>query len=57
MSHSEILLGQVEKLLSGITGGIASAIVRRRFPSAGVRRQWVERLRRAADMLEKYDAD
>lgn len=57
MSQSEILLGQVEKLLSGIAGGLASAIVRRRFPSRAVRAQWVQRLRRAADMLENYDVD
>lgn len=57
MSHSETLLAQVEKLLSGIAGGLASAIVRRRFPSGAVRAQWVQRLRRAADMLESYDVD
>lgn len=57
MSQSEIFLGQVEKLLSGIAGGLASAIVRRRFPSRAVRAQWIQRLRRAADMLESYDVD
>jgi hypothetical protein len=55
VSHSETLLAQVEKLLSGIAGGVASTIVRRRFPSRAVRTNWVQRLRRAADMLEKYD--
>lgn len=57
MSHSETFLSQVEKLLSGISGGLASAIVRRRFPSRAVRAQWVQRLRRAADMLESWDGD
>lgn len=54
MSKSEIFLGQLEKLLSGIVGGIASALVRRRFPSDVVLANWSTRLRKAADMIDGW---
>lgn len=54
MSSSETFLTQLEKLLSGIVGGVASAIVRRRFPSEATLRNWSTRLRKAADMIDGW---
>ena len=54
MNKSEVFLGQLDKLLSGIVGGIASAIVRRRFPSEVVLRNWSARLRKAADTIDGW---
>lgn len=51
---SETFLIQLEKLLSGIAGGIASAVVRRRFPSEVTLRNWSARLRKAADMIDRW---
>lgn len=54
MNPSEAFLSQLEKLLSGIAGGVASAIVRRRFPTEVTLRNWSARLRRAADMIDRW---
>lgn len=54
MSPSEVFLGQLEKTLTGITGAIASAIVRRRMPSDVVLQTWARRLRKAAEMIEAH---
>ncbi len=57
MSESEAFLNQLDKLLSGIAGGVASAIVRRRFPSEAMLRNWSLRLRKAADMIDRWTGD
>lgn len=54
MSPSEVFLGQLEKTLSGIVGGISSALVRRRMPSDVVLQTWARRLRKAAEMIEAH---
>jgi hypothetical protein len=54
MNPSETFLSQLDRLLSGIVGGVASAIVRRRFPSEAVMRNWSSRLRKAADMIDGW---
>ena len=54
MSESEVFLTQLEKTLSGIAGGIASAIVRRRFPTQATMKNWSHRLRKAADMIDRW---
>jgi hypothetical protein len=54
MSESEAFLSQLDKHLSGIAGGIASAMVRRRFPSETNMRNWSKRLRAAADMIDRW---
>lgn len=54
MSPSEAFLAQLENTLTGITGGIASALVRRRMPSDAVLQTWARRLRKAADMIEAH---
>lgn len=56
-SSSESFLNQLDKLLSGITGGVVSAIVRRRFPSEITLRNWSKRLRKAADMIDRWCDD
>jgi hypothetical protein len=54
MSRQEELLTQLEKMLSGMVGAIASAIVRRRMPSDEIMRGWARRLRKAAELIEGY---
>ena len=54
MSESEAFLSQLDKHLSGIAGGVASAIVRRKFPSDNNMRIWSKRLRAAADMIDRW---
>lgn len=54
MNGSEALLSQLDKILSGIVGSIASAIVRRRMPSEAVLMGWAKRLRKAAELIEGY---
>jgi len=54
MSPSETFLAQLDNILSGISGGIASAIVRRRMPSDAVLQTWARRLRKAADAIEAH---
>ena len=51
---SEVFLGQLEKMLSGITGGLCLALTRRRFPSDVTLRNWSSRLRKAADMIDGW---
>lgn len=54
MNSSEAFLSQLDKLLSGIVGGVASAVVRRRFPPVATLRNWSSRLRKAADMIDGW---
>lgn len=54
MNRSETFLSQLDKILSGISGAIASAIVRRRMPSDVVLQTWARRLRKAAELIEAY---
>jgi hypothetical protein len=54
MSRQEELLTQIEKMLSGMVGAVASAIVRRRMPPDAVLHGWARRLRKAAELIEGY---
>jgi len=54
MNSSEVFLGQLDKILTGISGAIASAIVRRRMPSDAVLMGWAKRLRKAAELIEAH---
>lgn len=54
MNRSEALLTQLDLILRGTAGAIASAIVRRRMPSEAVLAGWAKRLRKAAELIEGY---